>query len=390
MTLAPKTIPSSREFEASRFAPCTPVQATSPAAQSPGSAVAPVEVGYYSTAEVVGGRRHGDPVRSRFEAQLPHRCRESREPLLELRDPADVEPDVVDAVFAHLGRDRGRDDVTWLHLVDEAPAAVGAKKGSFAPQRLAEQWPGPRDRTVKSRRVELHELDVCDSHTGPQRHRQAVSSALCRIRGHRIELSRTPCGQQGVRGPYLDGAPVGSDRSHAVGSDHPRPGDRVAKWPSQMRLARALATSTRVRSTSAPVAAPPAWTTRATEWPPSRASSHFAVVSAVELGPECRQLAQPDGPSATRISTAWRSQSPPPALRVSATCSSVESPAGGVSASVWLQDRGHPALSPLGGRVGQGTLSTGPRSSSPSSAKRLSPRRTGRPPRCRRSGGPDR
>ena len=38
---APNTMPSRSEFEASRFAPCTPVQATSPAAQRPGSAVAP-------------------------------------------------------------------------------------------------------------------------------------------------------------------------------------------------------------------------------------------------------------------------------------------------------------------------------------------------------------
>ena len=40
-TRAAKTMPSSSEFDASRLAPCTPVQATSPAAQSPGRAVAP-------------------------------------------------------------------------------------------------------------------------------------------------------------------------------------------------------------------------------------------------------------------------------------------------------------------------------------------------------------
>ncbi len=36
-----KTRPSSREFEASRFAPCTPVQATSPHAYRPGTVVRP-------------------------------------------------------------------------------------------------------------------------------------------------------------------------------------------------------------------------------------------------------------------------------------------------------------------------------------------------------------
>ena len=38
---APNTMPSSSELDASRLAPCTPVQATSPTAHSPGSAVAP-------------------------------------------------------------------------------------------------------------------------------------------------------------------------------------------------------------------------------------------------------------------------------------------------------------------------------------------------------------
>ena len=38
---APKTMPSSSELEANRLAPCTPVQATSPTAHNPGSAVAP-------------------------------------------------------------------------------------------------------------------------------------------------------------------------------------------------------------------------------------------------------------------------------------------------------------------------------------------------------------
>ncbi len=41
ITLGPNTIPSSSEFEARRLAPWTPVQLTSPAAQSPGRLVAP-------------------------------------------------------------------------------------------------------------------------------------------------------------------------------------------------------------------------------------------------------------------------------------------------------------------------------------------------------------
>ena len=37
----PNTSPSSSEFEASRLAPCTPVQAASPQAYSPGTEVRP-------------------------------------------------------------------------------------------------------------------------------------------------------------------------------------------------------------------------------------------------------------------------------------------------------------------------------------------------------------
>ncbi|HWH34217.1 MAG TPA: FAD-binding protein [Acidimicrobiales bacterium] len=40
-TRGAKTIPSSRELEASRLAPCTPVQATSPQAHRPARLVAP-------------------------------------------------------------------------------------------------------------------------------------------------------------------------------------------------------------------------------------------------------------------------------------------------------------------------------------------------------------
>ena len=39
--LAPNTNPSNNELLASRLAPCTPLQATSPAANSPGTVVAP-------------------------------------------------------------------------------------------------------------------------------------------------------------------------------------------------------------------------------------------------------------------------------------------------------------------------------------------------------------
>ena len=69
-TRAPNTMPSSSEFDASRLAPCTPEQATSPAAHRPGSDGGAVEVGDDAAAEVVGGRRDRQPVAGRVEADL--------------------------------------------------------------------------------------------------------------------------------------------------------------------------------------------------------------------------------------------------------------------------------------------------------------------------------
>ena len=54
--------------------------------------------------------------------------------------------------------------------------------------------------------------------------------------------------------------------------------------------------STSARSISAPVAAPPAWTTRATEWPPSRASASAPSSSRSNIGPEGDQLVDPARP----------------------------------------------------------------------------------------------
>ncbi len=44
------------------------------------------------------------------------------------------------------------------------------------------------------------------------------------------------------------------------------------------------------------MAAPPAWTTRARLWPPSRAEREIARVLAVELHAQCDQLVDPVGP----------------------------------------------------------------------------------------------
>ena len=67
---APNTSPSSSELLASRLAPCTPVQATSPAANSPRDRRAAVEVGLDAAHDVVRGRAHRNPIGRQIEPGL--------------------------------------------------------------------------------------------------------------------------------------------------------------------------------------------------------------------------------------------------------------------------------------------------------------------------------
>ena len=73
----PNTKHSLSELEASRLAPCTPVQAHSPTAYRPGRRRAPVEVGRDAADHVVGGGRDGDQVAVGSMpglARAPRRC----------------------------------------------------------------------------------------------------------------------------------------------------------------------------------------------------------------------------------------------------------------------------------------------------------------------------
>ena len=84
--------------------------------------------------------------------------------------------------------------------------------------------------------------------------------------------------------------------------------------------------SVRARSSSAPVASPPAWTTREREWPPSRVRASSRRAHGSESKPAPREQVG-DGLAAPRPAyrTATGSHSPAPAARVSATCSATES-----------------------------------------------------------------
>src|SRR4051794_14884342 len=145
-----KTSPSSREFEASRLAPCTPEQATSPVAERPGTSVRPCRsvatpplaewqggaprarpgagsepwegagpgggagrVGGAPAAGVVAGRRHRDELGDGIDAVGAAGGQDRREvvgPHVRREVPG-VEPDMLGPGLAHAVHDRLRDYV---------------------------------------------------------------------------------------------------------------------------------------------------------------------------------------------------------------------------------------------------------------------------------------
>ena len=153
-----------------------------------------------------------------------------------------------------------------------------------------------------------------------------------------------------------------SDRS-AVGPDRQHPAapafldDQIQgrTSASQIRVAVSLAASTSARSTSAPVAAPPAWTTRAWEWPPSPGELPPAYLVAVEPAPRSASSRTLAGPSDTSTSTADRSQRPARVQRVDGRGGPLSRPGAGRRPH---RDGEPPLLplGPLGRRVGQGAL----------------------------------
>ena len=112
--------------------------------------------------------------------------------------------------------------------------------------------------------MELHELEVGDGHAGAQGHRDAVAGGEERIRGHREALARATGRDHGV--PRVDGLEHagGVPRDHARGAALVH--EEVDGQPAFLYPAPDCSTAaTSARSISAPVASPPACTTRATE-----------------------------------------------------------------------------------------------------------------------------
>ena len=98
-----------------------------------------------------------------------------------------------------------------------------------------------------------------------------------------------------------------------------------ANHRSQQATAVSRTSSTSARSISAPVAAPPAWTMRGREWPPSRASCSRPSRSRSNMAPMAMSSLTRLGPSSTSARTASTSHRSAPAPSVSARWRSVES-----------------------------------------------------------------
>ena len=130
----PKTKHSLSEFDASRLAPCRPVQAHSPTAYRRSTPVAPVEVGDDPAHHVVAGGRDRDALRHRVQAGLAQRADD-------VREAARVDHRHVELARSLAGQveDRAGDVVARRELVDEALAVRAVERRALAADGLGDQ-----------------------------------------------------------------------------------------------------------------------------------------------------------------------------------------------------------------------------------------------------------
>ena len=277
-----------------------------------------------------------------------------------------------DLVARHLRRHRPAHDVARRELVDEPLAGRVAQERAMAAERLGEERSRHRG-MVQRRRVELHELDVADRHAGTQRDREPVAGRGRRVRRHLEELARAAGREDHARRLELVAAACVADReavARAVLDEQP-----TATACSRISATVPCVAATRARSTSAPVAAPPACRIRAWEWPPSRARCRTPVASRSKTAPSAISSSTRGGPSldedAHRVDVA---QPRAGSERV-----------GEVQVRrvlVVVEDRRDAALRPSRRRLRERRL--GDDAHLARRRRRAGPRRRGRPRRCRR------
>ena len=377
---APNTMPSSSEFDARRLAPCTPVQATSPTAHSPGSALRPVEVGDHAARQVVGGRGDRQPVHRGVEPGGG-----SEAATVGNRSPKDSSPVASShrcpTPWAAIRSGHGpADHVARRQLVDEPLARRVAQQRPVAAQRLGQQRPG-HGRMVQRGRVELDELDV--GHRAPR----PAAPWRCRRRWPRAGWWSPRRAGPRPRWPAPPGRPAPPPGRRPPGS---RAGTPTHRPPSTRRSRANHCSSTAPavahgRVDERPLDLGPGGRaagvqdTRAVEWPPSRASARSPPASRSNTAPSAISSSTRPGPSSTSTRTASTSHSPAPAARVSARWRSVESssPPSTAATPPWAQRVADWASVGLGQHP-HPQARRGRRARRPGA-----PRRTGRPRRCR-------
>jgi hypothetical protein len=320
----------------------------------------PVEVGHRPATQVVRGRGHGQPVGGRVEAGLPHRRGDGGEALVEALQRGGVEPEVLGALLEHPLRHGPAHPVPRQQLVHEAFAPGVPQQRAVAPQRLREEGPG-HGRVVQGGGVELHELDVGHRHAGPHRHGHAVARGLGGVGGDGVERARPARGQQHRAGPHLGPIPRRRERHHAPAA--PALHQQLEGEPSFEHRRRRALDGRHQR----PLHLGPRGGAAGVHHPgfgvaalPGQEQRPFGIE--VELGPQGDEIDDPpralvhQHPHGVDVA-----QAGPRGERVG------QVQVGGVGLDVRVQrryrateDRGHAALGPPGGRLGQLRLGEDP------------------------------
>ena len=283
----PITRPSSREFDASRFAPCRPVRATSPTAYSPGTVVRPARSVHTPPQLVVRRRRHRQQVAVRVDSRAARAGgRDGREPAGEVGYRSRAVQEHVVCCAAGLGQPTGhgqrrphpagRGRRAGARRPSSGVPAPSTQHGAGAAERLGDQRRAGR---VPGRSTARSDGTARTPGRRPPRRPAEPSPARRPVATAGLVLAAYSWPEPPVasttalaRGPGRAG-PVRVE--HAEADDpcrRPVSATSTARWPVEHRR-QPGGRAESARCTSAPVASPPACTIRSPECPPSRVRS---------------------------------------------------------------------------------------------------------------------
>ena len=235
-TRAAKTTASRSEFEASRLAPCAPVEAVSPQAQRPSSVVRPPASVRSAAHVVVLGRRDRDRLVDRIDAGIAAVAIDGRKLLREILADRRTAIEEGAAAGSDLGVDGAGDDVARR----EFGAAGGRLSMKRSPAALTRIAPSPRSASVRSGAGSRPTASavgwnwtnsgVGDNGAGAGGHADAAASGLGRVGGDRKEMADAAGRRARPRA-----AAMNVDGSAAARPDEDA-GDRLAvAWPGSRR-----------------------------------------------------------------------------------------------------------------------------------------------------------